>query len=173
MGALAVAAVPAAISAVGSLFGGKSQSKATTQASNASIAAAQRAAELQAQSAAEALAFSREQEAARQREWQTTQDTNYNIWKTENDWNKWLSERQFGLQTEQLGLSREQLAQAKWLAEQQLAQSDRQFGDTMAFNREKQAYIRALEDARQNRLRPYQGMGTATLGQLAAPMVKG
>lgn len=172
-GPLAIAAVPAAIGAVGSIFGSKSSSNANRQATQASTAAAQRAAELEAQSASAALAFAREQEAARQAEYQKTQDYNFNIWKQENDWTKALSERSFGLQADQLGLSREQIANSRWIAEQQLAQGNQQFAETMGFNREKQAYIKALEDARQARLRPYQGMGIGTLAQMGQPIPTG
>jgi len=170
MGALAVAAVPAAIGAVGSIFGSKSSSNATRQATSASTAAAQRAAELEAKSAADALAFAREQEAARQAEYKSTQDYNYNIWKQENEWDRLMADRSFGLQADQLGLSREQLAQSLMLAREQMAQSQSQFDQTLGFNREKQAYVKALEDARQTRLRPYQGMGVGSLAQLSAPI---
>lgn len=77
-GAAAGAGVYAA-HAAGSSANKAAQYQATT---------ANQAAQIESQSAADALAFQREQEAQRQKEWQSTQDRNYGIYQEERDYRR-------------------------------------------------------------------------------------
>lgn len=79
-GPLLTAVAPAAIGAVASIWGGKNQSGAARTAASHQTTAMQRAAEIEAQAAREALAFERDREARRQKEFDLTQERNYGIY---------------------------------------------------------------------------------------------
>ena len=151
------------LSLIGSIFGAKSSNKATTQAAQLQTDSANRAAELQKQSSDASLAFLREQEAARQAEYEKTNAYNFDIWTKENERARMEADRNFGL-------SSSQLAQSKYLTEAQMAQSADQFNQDIGLRRDQQAYIKALEAARQGRLKPYQQFGLGTLAQLSQPI---
>lgn len=70
----------AGVSGLFSLFNGKSQSNAASRAAQQQSQATRYAADLEAKAAQDALAFAKEQEAARQREWEQAQARNYDIW---------------------------------------------------------------------------------------------
>ena len=72
--------VSGGIGSIANVYGGKQAQKAQRYATDAAVAAQNRAADLEAKSAQDALAFAREQETARQKEWQSTQDRNYALW---------------------------------------------------------------------------------------------
>lgn len=78
--AVAVPIITAGAAAGGTVAAGYMQGRGARQAANVQTAAANRAAELEAQSAREALAFAKEQEDTRRREWQSTQDRNFQLW---------------------------------------------------------------------------------------------
>ena len=69
-------AVPAIIMAGANIAGTALSAHSQNSVARQQAAAAERAAQIQAKAEADALAFQREQEAARQREWQQTQDYN-------------------------------------------------------------------------------------------------
>lgn len=73
-------AVGAAVSAAASAYAAHRSSKANTYATQMGTEAANRAADLEAKSAEEALAFAKEQEATRRREFEQTQQQNYGMW---------------------------------------------------------------------------------------------
>lgn len=72
-------AVGAGIGALGSIFGGKQQSKAATKSAQIQSDAALRAAQLQAQGTDKALAFEREQAARDQANYEAAQRGNYDL----------------------------------------------------------------------------------------------
>lgn len=73
------AAVPTGINAGASLIGQRMQNTANTRASDAQRDAANYAADLEHQSAQDVLAFQKEQEAQRQKEWAQTQQRNWEL----------------------------------------------------------------------------------------------
>lgn len=77
---LLVAAAPAAISGLASIFGGKQQSRSVSNAAQQQTQANNYAADLEAQSAQDALAFAREQEEQRKREWEMAQERNWQVY---------------------------------------------------------------------------------------------
>lgn len=72
--------VSGGIGSIANVYGGKQAQKAQRYATDAAVAAQNRAADLEAKSAAEQLAFAREQEAANQRRFDETQARNYQLW---------------------------------------------------------------------------------------------
>jgi len=80
----------AGIGAVSSLFSGKNSNNAQQYAIDQQIQATNRAADLQAKSAADALAFEKQKEADAQRQFESTQKQNYDIWAAETAYQKEL-----------------------------------------------------------------------------------
>jgi hypothetical protein len=73
-----------------SAYGNSKQTQASNEAARVQADAANRAADLQAKAAADALAFTKEQEARRQLEWQNTQDWNAQTWQEQYNYTKQL-----------------------------------------------------------------------------------
>ena len=84
MPAIVAAAAIAAAGTVGSsVYAARSGARGARQAADAQTRAANYGADLEAKAAEQALVFAKEQEAARQREWQAAQDRNRAIYDTE------------------------------------------------------------------------------------------
>jgi hypothetical protein len=83
LAAFAIPAIASGVQALFGFFGGKSANKSGDRAAQLQYSAAMRAAQLQADAEARQLAFLKETETARQREWQMTQDRNRAIYDSE------------------------------------------------------------------------------------------
>jgi hypothetical protein len=143
--AVAIPAIAAVVGGGISAWASNKSSNAATDATNTQVAAGQRAAELEARSAADSLGFLREQEAARQDEWRSTQAKNYEQWLSEQNYTRGQDKQDLEYKRE-----RDALQQSNWAAIQRR-------------NAE-------LEAARQGRLKPYQNLGAGSLGQMARPI---
>lgn len=78
--AVAVPLITAGVAGGASIYGAHRASRSSDRAAQYQTQQANYAADLEAKAQAEALAFLKEQEAARRREWQMTQDRNYQLY---------------------------------------------------------------------------------------------
>lgn len=78
--AIAIPLLAAAASTGTAAYVAHEQSSAAEKSARLQTDAANRAGELEAAGASDALSFAKQQEAARQKEWQAAQDLNYTIW---------------------------------------------------------------------------------------------
>jgi hypothetical protein len=77
--------VVAGVSAGATVYGAKKSSAAAKASAKYQTDTANYAADLEAKSSADALAFAREQEAQRHKEFAATQDRNYALWLSDQD----------------------------------------------------------------------------------------
>lgn len=86
--AIAIPLITAAASTGAGIDANHASNSAANRAAGVQSNTANHAADIESKSAADALQFQREQEAERQKEWQSTQDRNYGIYQDETNYGR-------------------------------------------------------------------------------------